>query len=357
MRIKEFQKTLFNNKIDCVFLFSADADQASPAFSYFTNYVGYGALIIPKQKKPFLIVPAMEYEKAKKHSSYQVLKLKKKKKLTETLVKIIKRKKLRLKTIGIDYTRTTLSQKKGIKKYFKKKRWKDIYKLFRELRTIKTKNEIKVIKKSCNITSAIFKKCFRKFKTFKKESDVKSFLIFETLKAGCTPAFHPIVASGKGASQPHYNDDNKISKGFCVIDYGVKYKGYCSDITRTVYIGKPKKSEINAYNNLLSIQEETIKKLKEGIKTKDIDTFVRNKLGKQKKYFIHSLGHGIGVEIHELPNLSPLSKDIIKQGMIFTIEPGIYLPKKFGIRIEDDILMTNKGPIVLTKVNKKLIRI
>ncbi len=154
---------------------------------------------------------------------------------------------------------------------------------------------------------------------------------------------------------PHHEPMNiKIKKGFCVIDFGVKYKGYCSDITRTIYVGKPSKKEQQIYNTLLNIQKNTINQIIQNKKCPELYNFVNESLGKYKKYFTHGLGHGVGVEIHEMPNLTLNSRDKIKNNMIFTIEPGIYFPRKFGIRIEDTILFKNR-PIQLTKTSKDLI--
>ena len=130
--------------------------------------------------------------------------------------------------------------------------------------------------------------------------------------------------------------------------------GYCSDITRTIYVGRPSLKEKEIYNFLLKIQEEAVKLAANNEKCSELYDFVNESLGKYKKYFTHGLGHGLGIEIHEMPNLTLNSKDRIKNSMIFTIEPGIYLPNKFGIRIEDTILFKNK-PIALTKTTKDLL--
>jgi len=199
------------------------------------------------------------------------------------------------------------------------------------------------------------KKAIKNFKTFKTESEAAAFLEYETKKQGLELSFNPIVASGVNGSIPHYEPANiKIKKGFCVIDFGVKYKGYCSDITRTIYIGTPSKKEKDTYNSLLKIQKDTINKVKPNKKCSELYDFVNTSLGKDKKYFTHGLGHGVGVEIHELPNLTLNSKDRIKNNMVFTIEPGVYFPRRFGIRIEDTLLFKNK-PILLTKTTKDLL--
>jgi Xaa-Pro aminopeptidase len=354
MKLKQFQKELAKNNIDLALYFSLDMDKANPYLVYFTGYNGIGVLAIPKNSKPFLMVPLMEYERAKKNSKIRVIAMKKKKRLFELLTYELKKRKIRVKTIGIDRSSTSLSLKKLINKNFKKKRYKDTYEMFENLRKIKTKEEIEIIKKSCKICSDIFKRCFKNLKNFKTEAEVKAFLISETYKNGCEPSFEPIVASGKASSQAHYSNNVKLQKGFCIIDYGVKYKGYCSDITRTVYLGKPSKKEKEMYALLLSVQKAAIRKIRSGMKASELNKFVIERLGKYAGNFTHGLGHGIGVKIHELPNLIELSKDKLEDNMAFTVEPGIYFEDRFGIRIEDDILIENNKVSVLTDVSKEL---
>ena len=227
--------------------------------------------------------------------------------------------------------------------------------LLRGIRMIKTPKEIEFLRKACKIADTVLQKCIRSFRKFKTESDVSDFLWAESKKLGCSLSFSPIVASGKGSSQPHYEPQNrKLQNGMCVIDFGVKYKGYCSDITRMVSIGKQKREEISMYSLLLKIQNDTIHEAKENKKCSELYDFVNKNLEKHKKYFTHGLGHGVGIEIHEMPNLTLNSKDRIQNNMVFTIEPGVYFPKKYGIRIEDTILFKNK-PIVLTKTSKDLL--
>jgi Xaa-Pro aminopeptidase len=190
------------------------------------------------------------------------------------------------------------------------------------------------------------------FKKFKSELEVAEFLEAETRKNGCSLAFPPIVASGKHAGMPHYMPGKgKILKGFCVIDFGVKYRGYCSDITRTVYVGKPSQAEKEIYEEVLDVQKKSVKMCMGGGSISGVFDYALNVLGKR---FPHGLGHGIGVEIHEWPNLKPGGKEKFLDGMVFTVEPGVYT-KKYGIRIEDDVLIEKGKSVILTKLSKELI--
>ncbi len=341
-KIKQLQKHLRDKKID--FSLIINSGIKDPNFLYLAGYeADYSYLLIPKKGNPELLISEMDYEIAKENSKINKIKrFSRGKELRDYLKKKIENKK-----VGVNYNIVTLNSAKRLRKYCK---LRDICKVLVELREIKNKDEIKKIRKACKISSKIMEKCIKRFKRFKTEKDVEEFLIKETKKNKCELAFHPVVASGYGASIPHYRArKNKIRKGFCVIDFGVRYKNYNSDMTRTIYVGKPSEKEINIYYNVLWLQEEAIKSLRPKIKVKKVDSYVRNRL----KEFIHGLGHGVGIEIHELPNLTEDSKDVLKKNMVFTIEPGTYKTKKYGIRIEDTVLLKDKAEI-LTKVNKEL---
>lgn len=353
MKINEFQSILEEKKCDFALFYNSDSAKVNPNMLYFTGYSGSGALIIPKNKQPFLVVPEMEVERAKKSMIARVYSMEKKR-FFESIYKICKKNNLRIKNIAIDKNNFTLNSFKYFKKQFKNIKSRDISLDCFKLRTIKTEKEAGFLKNSCSYADEILQKAIKNFKDFKTESEAAAFLIHETIKNGLELSFNPIVASGSNGSMPHHEPLNsKIKKGFCVIDFGVRYKGYCSDITRTIYAGKPNDKEKEIYNMLLTIQKNTINLIKNNKKCSLLYDFVNNSLGKYKNYFTHGLGHGVGVEIHELPNLTLNSKDRIKNNMVFTIEPGIYFPRKFGIRIEDTILFKNK-PIVLTNTSKEL---
>jgi Xaa-Pro aminopeptidase len=354
MNIDKLQSILEKNNLDIALFYTSDSAKYNPNMFYLSGYNSLGLLIIPKKQSPFLVAPAMEFETAKKSDIKKVYCMKKKR-FFESVYEVIKKNNIRCKKIGIDYNNFSLNSFKYLKKQFKGMKKKDIFLDCLKLRQIKTGKEILSVKKSCDYASKVLQKALSSFKDFKTESEVAAFLGYETKKLGLEMSFNPVVASGSNGSMPHHEaKDTKLKNGFCVIDFGVKYKGYCSDITRTIYLGKPSKGEIEAYDGLLKTQEDIVNNIKINDKCSDIYDSCVKSMGKNAKYFIHGLGHGIGVEIHELPNITMSSKDRIMEGMAFTIEPGIYFPGSFGIRIEDSILMMKK-PIILTKVPKDLL--
>lgn len=350
MKIKEFQAFLKQKKIDMALLFSYGME-ASPNFYYFSGFNGAGAAVLGEN--PVLLVPKMELERAKKGNIRQVYAFDKKKAF-QSVYDYIKKKKLRHKKIGIDKNFLTVNAFKGLRKRIKAE-FADVSGSCLKLREIKDAKEAEYLRRSCHYAGKIMQKCIRNFREFRTESDAAAFLAYEAKKHGLDLSFNPIVASGKNAGMPHYEPSNtRLNRGFCVVDFGVKHKGYCSDITRTIYIGKPSSKEKSVYSNLLNIQNESISLIRNNKKCSELYDFVVKSLGRDAKYFTHGLGHGIGVEIHELPNLTPNSKGRIKDNMAFTIEPGIYVPGKFGIRIEDSILFSGSAK-VLTKTSKDLL--
>jgi len=352
MRISELKHILEKNKSDFAFFYNLDSTKINPNMFYLSGYSGIGALVVPRKQKEFLIAPEMEFQRAKK-SKIKVYPMEKKK-FFRSIYEVIKRKRIKAKKIAIDKASFTLNHYKYFKKQFKKIKTKDISLDCLKLRLIKTNKEILILKKSCKYADKILNKAIKNFKDFKTEAKVAAFLEYETKKLGLDIAFKPVVASGSNGSVPHYEENEKLKKGFCVIDFGVKYKGYCSDITRTIYIGKISEKERKIYNFLLDIQKNIIKNIEINDKCGKIyENCVKN-MKNYSKYFIHGLGHGVGVEIHELPNLTLDSKDKIMENMAFTIEPGIYIPKRYGIRIEDTVLMKKK-PVVLTRLTKDLL--
>jgi len=336
MKIKKFQKRLMEKKLDGALLFFKD-----PNFFYFVQQkVDNSLLLIPSKGEPILLVSKLEnVETFMKKIIYENPYNDLKKLLAD----------LKIRVVGINESNITVRQKKKLSRIVKTR---DIEPILTNLRKIKTKEEISKIRKACSLTEKIMKKIVKNF-NFKYEADVRNFIKIEALKNSCELSFNPIVASGKNASLPHYAGNKKIKKGFFVIDLGLKYKGYCADITRTFYIGNPSEEELKHYNEVLKIQKNIIKKVNPGVKVKELEEYVRKELGSKEKHFIHSLGHGLGIKVHEAPTISVKSKEKLEERMIITIEPGIY--HDFGIRIEDDVLVTSKGSRLLTKFPKELI--
>lgn len=264
---------------------------------------------------------------------------------------------LGIKKLAVNFSYFTLRNKK----IFGKALFVNVEKDMLDLRSVKSGEELKNIRKACALTVKCFRELVKEWKKkpFRHEMDVVRFIKRFALDYGLGLAFEPIVASGKNASVPHHSNNTKMNKGFCVIDFGFEYNGYMSDMTRTVFIGNPGKEEKDVYELVRNTQEECVGRVMPGFKCKDLHELAIKRLGQYSKYFIHSLGHGIGVQGHESPGISTSSKESIREGMVLTVEPGVYMPKKrVGIRIEDTIIARKGKPEVLTgRAPKNLILI
>jgi Xaa-Pro aminopeptidase len=349
MKLKQFQSHLTKKDIQASIFLNLDSNKTNPNFYYFTQIDMLAILVISKKKK-YLIVPKMELEKAQKIQTkkdpYTIITLEKKA-LTILLTR------LKIKKLGLDYQNISFETYQALKKQIKFKAI-NTSQICEELRLTKTKEEINKIKKAIKIGDEIFDQLILNIKQFKTEQDISNFIKIQIFKNNTEPSFTPIIANAKNSSIPHHTPSNKkLSKGFLLMDFGVKYQGYCSDMTRTIYLGTPTQKEKSDYNKLITTQKKLITLCKENARIKDLEDLSRNELGD----YPHTLGHGIGIDIHEDPRISTTSKIKLKNNMTITIEPGIYKPNKYGIRIEDDILINNNKPIQLTKSLKELITI
>lgn len=346
MKIKEFQKILRQKKIDAAVFLNREQKQ-DPALQYFSQtQVDHGILVVPSKKPAFLVIPGFDYGRIKKISPIKVVGVDKS--MHETL----KQKIGRVKRIGINEHIMSISEAKRIRKAIKAK-LVPVSDIVSGLRLEKTKKEIALLEKSCQIACKIMNECISKLAKFKTEQEAAAFLQKKAIDNGCELAFNPIVASTANAAFPHHTPAGKLKKGFVIIDFGVKHKGYCSDITRTVYLGKPSEKEREVYEMVLKAQEWAVINTKQGRSIEVLEHKVTKKLGKYGKNFIHRLGHSVGVQVHDAEQSKKRKKHVLKQGMCWTIEPGIYVSGSFGIRIEDTIIVEKTGCRVLTaKTNK-----
>ena len=228
-------------------------------------------------------------------------------------------------------------------------------------REVKDEEEISNIKKACNIADLAFDEVLKFLRPGVKEYEIAAFLENAMkLNGSEKAAFDTIAVSGVRGSLPHGVPTEKliILGEFVTMDFGAKYNGYASDITRTVAVGNATDEMRRAYSAVLKAQETVLPYIKPDISGVDADKIAREALGEYEKYFAHGLGHGVGLEIHEEPRLSKKSKcKALKENMIVTDEPGVYIEGKFGIRIEDTVLVTENGGLPLTKSDKRLIEL
>jgi Xaa-Pro aminopeptidase len=264
--------------------------------------------------------------------------------------------------VGFEGNSVSVEDMNALKRILPGRRFIPAKNLLDKIASVKDAEEIELIRKAVEISDKVFEKVLELLRPGLRENDISAEISYWHKKYGAEgDSFDPIVASGHLGALPHARASDKIIRRgeMIVLDFGCKYRGYCSDITRTVSIGKPSARMKKIYGIVLDAQLRAIESIRSGVKTSSIDRIARNHIRQNNygRYFIHSLGHGLGMKIHEPLRLSLLSKEVLEPGNVVTVEPGIYIPGLGGVRIEDDVVVEDKGCSVLTKSPKELITV
>ena len=325
-------------------------------FTGFNSSAGY--LIITKKEAVFFTDSRYIEAATSKITTCKSLLLKR---IDDTIVPYLK--ELNIKNIYLETERLTVAELYSLKKSFgfcNVEAKEEVDEVINNLRAIKTDYEVECIKKAQKIAEDAFSHILTFIKEGVTEKEIALELDFYMLSHGAEAvSFETIAVSGKNSSMPHgVPSDKKIEKGdFITMDFGAMYNGYHSDMTRTVIVGEPSEKQKEVYETVLKAQKASLAVLKNGVTGFDADKVGRDIIDAKgyKENFGHGTGHGVGVEIHESPNLSPFSKATLQKGNVVTVEPGIYIPNEFGVRIEDMALITEDGFINLTNCEKELI--
>lgn len=269
----------------------------------------------------------------------------------KTVFELAKRQKI--KRLGFDENHFTVAQFNALKKVCPRSvKLIAANHLVEHLREIKDAKEISAIKKALKIHAQALKYLKKIIRPGKTERDILHALESFVRDKNVTFSFDPIIASGPNGAFPHASiTGRKVGQNDVVlVDFGIDVEGYKSDLTRMFFLGKISNLIGRVNDSVAQSQLEAIAIIKDGVAAAQVDAAARNYLAKNdlEKYFGHSLGHGVGLEIHENPRLSSKTKSVLRAGMVVTVEPGVYWPGKFGVRIEDMVLVTKKGCEVLS---------
>lgn len=338
----------------------ANTGSVDPNFLYMTGFTSglfeYSYLLLDRSSVT-LFTSGLEYRNAKEQApdNMDVVQIKSAEELDKTFYGIINGK-----IIGLNGSFLPYKAYLSVKEKLKPKEVVDVSSAFAKIRLIKSEDEVKAVRKAASITKWAMLLIQKEFKKGMTEVELAS--VFDNISARLGsqgPSFKTIVCFGKNAAYPHhFPDETKLKYGDIVlVDAGAKVDNYSSDITRTFIFGESKdipdydrKEEV--YRIVKDAQLKAIKKIKPGLKGKDIHKIAADHIdnaegGKYKGTFIHSLGHSVGIEVHDGPGFAPNGEQVLEPGMVITVEPGIYIPGFGGVRIEDDVLITKNGAAVL----------
>jgi Xaa-Pro aminopeptidase len=262
--------------------------------------------------------------------------------------------------LGIDERSLSLSTFKTIRTYSSALQFRAVNDLVETLAVQKDRTEIDRIRKAVKTSDRVFSDILPLIKSGVQECDIAAEIVYRMRLQGAeSESFEPVVASGVRSAMPHARASaKKIRNGeFVLIDFGSTYRGYHSDMTRTIHLGKPSVRERRLYRAVSDAREHAIEKITAGIPANEIDRIARKSLGNDRlaKYFIHPVGHGIGLQVHEAPILSSANPYALAAGNVITIEPGVYIPGECGIRIEDVVVVEKNGCRVMTTSPRQLI--
>lgn len=316
--------------------------------TYLTGFLGSDSWVLLTRRAVFLLTDGRYTEQADSEC-FGCRIIERREPMTKAVAKLLGKYKS-VESLAVE-TSVSVAQLKALKKNIKK-RIRTVANVVETVRRAKDDYEVRAIKKAARIASKALAGAIRSARPGVTESALAGEIEHQIRNLGAKVSFETIVAFGPNASRPHHSSGKrKLRKNDSVlIDFGVRVRGYCCDITRCFPVGKPARLFDKAYQAVRQAQAAAIKSVKAGISFKTVDESAR-KIIRDYGFepYSHGTGHGLGLDIHELPIVGPYSKGKLQVGDVITIEPGIYIPDKLGIRIEDDILVTETGCKILSQ--------
>lgn len=329
---------------------------------YFTGFCGEGLILFSKDK--FYVFTDARYTQSSLEETAgkncEILTVSQGNEMYEEVKRTAK--ELKIDSIAFEAEYLVYSEYMKLKEILEIERWVPIVEDMDKLRMIKTKQEIDLIRQAEHIGDMAFLHILSVIREGMTELEVAAEIEYGLKKNGAEKlSFDTIVASGINGDKPHaVPTDKKIRKGELItMDFGCKYKGYCSDMTRTIGLGKLNDRQRMVYDTVAKAQIAGWSSIKKGVLGCDVDKAARDVIEKAGfgEYFGHGLGHSLGLKIHEDPRFSPVCKTEIVPNMLLTVEPGIYIPGELGVRIEDLLLITENGYEMLSQSDRSLIEV
>ncbi|MCD6254135.1 MAG: aminopeptidase P family protein [Thermotogae bacterium] len=347
---------LKEKNIDAAFILNFE-NSSWASSNYLTGFTGSHAEILVTEEETYLITDGRYSEQASRETDTEVITISSTEDMSHVLKSLLEKHAVR--RLGIEKQRITLSNYEKLKSL--NVELESIDDILKKMRSVKEKDEITVIKEAVKVAEEVYKETVERLKPGMSEREIAALLEYQ-MKLRCEgPAFPTIVASGPASAMPHAKPtDRKIGRGdVVVVDFGARVKGYVSDITRTLVVGSVDSMVDEVINAVCAAQDAVFQGFKPGMTGKEVDALARKELEKAgfAQYFPHSLGHGIGLEVHEGSAFSQSNGETVPVGSVMTVEPGVYITGKFGVRIEEDVIVTQTGLERLTTLPRTPMKI
>lgn len=358
-RLEAFHNWLVEEKIDVAILTSSEN------VFYYSNFFSDPhervlAIVLFQNEAPFLVCPQMEVETARAAGFDQtIIGYKDTENAWDKVTAEIDKRVSQVNRVAVEKTHMNMERYEILQKAYPNSQFISAEEKLNQLRTIKDQVEIEKLRKACELADYAIEVGVNAIKEGISELEIVAAIEYEMKKKGVQKmSFETTVLAGAKAASPHgVPGMATVKKGdFVLFDLGIVYEGYCSDITRTVAFGDVSEENRKVYDTVLQAQLAAVEASRPGITCAELDQTARKMISNAGygEYFTHRLGHGLGISVHEYPSITETNELKLQPGMVYTIEPGIYIPEKVGVRIEDDIVITKDGAEVLTKYPKEL---
>lgn len=358
-KIEQLQHYLQQHELDAAFITTPDN------VFYFSNFKSnpherlLGVLVF-KDAAPFLICPQMEVPDAKAAGwAYDVIGHLDTENAWDVLAKKIAETKKSIASFAIEKSHLTVERLEAISSIYPKATFARLDDQINAMRVIKDEAELEKMREAAKLADYAIEVGCKEIAEGKTEMEILNAIESAIKAKGYSMSFETMVLVGEKSASPHGTPgDRKIKRGDMILfDLGVIYEGYCSDITRTVAFGEVSEAQKDIYNTVRKANEDAIAAVKPGVRACDLDKISRDVITEAGygEYFTHRLGHGLGISVHEFPSINGANTFTLEEGMVFTIEPGVYKSDVTGVRIEDDVVVTKDGVEILTKFTKELV--
>lgn len=358
-KVNEIKDYLQKNDLDAAFITTPDNVFYVSGFRSEPHERLLGVMIF-KEAEPFVICPLMEVPDLKASGwTFEAVGHQDTEDAWVVLASAAQKRGVSLKNIAIEKSHLTVERLERMEQLFEGATFPRLDEQLNKMRNIKSEEELVKMRKAAALADYAVEVGCKEIAEGKSELEILMAIEFEMKKKGAEKmAFDTMVLSGPKTASPHGTPgERKIQKGdFILFDLGVVYEGYCSDITRTVAFGEPSEKQREIYETVKKAEQTAIDMIRPGVKARDLDKAARDVITEAGygEYFTHRLGHGLGISVHEFPSVTGTNEMELEEGMVFTVEPGIYHPEITGVRIEDDVVVTSDGVEVLTKFPKEL---